>query len=143
MNEIKSLERILELYPYLSKRHDGFPSVGKRKVGNYSEEIEKIVDGFSLYDSLIATRFDNDKKEYNFTSGDPLAYPAFKPVKKAMHEYIENGNVHRYPYSEGDDNIREELVKYLVQEGFRNDDPYSFNDINEVGLMKLDCQNII
>ena len=136
MKEIKSLERILELHPYLSKRHDGFPSVGERKVGKYSEEIQKIVDGFSLYDSLIATRFDNNKKEYNFTSGDPLNYKAFPPVKKAMHDYIENGSVHRYPYSEGDDNIREELVKYLVQEGFRNDDPYSFNDINEVGLSK-------
>lgn len=136
MNEIKSLERVLENYPYLNKRHDGFPSVGTRKNGNYSEEIQKIVDGFSLYDSLIATRFDNDKKEYNFTSGDPLSYPAFSPVKKAMHEYIENGSVHRYPYSEGDDNIREELVKYLVQEGIRNDNPYSFNDINSSGLSK-------
>ena len=113
MTEIKSLERVLERYPYLNKRHDGFPSVGNRKIGNYSEPIQKIVDGFSLYDSLIATRFFNSMKEYNFTSGDPLAYKMFPPVRKAMHNYIEADNIHRYPYSEGDDRIREILVKYL------------------------------
>ena len=136
MEQIESLERILERYPYLSKRHDGFPSVGKRKYGNYSPSIQKIVDGFQLYDSLIATRFFNEMKEYNFTSGDPLAYEAFPPVKKAMHEYIEANNVHRYPYSEGDDKIREVLVNYLKQEGIKNTEPYNFNDINDVGLSK-------
>ena len=136
MEEIKSLKRILEEYPYLSKRHDGFPSVGERKNGNYSEPIKKIVDGFTLYDSLIATRFFNSMKEYNFTSGDPLGFKAFPPVKKAMHEYIEADNVHRYPYSEGDDKIREILVKYLKQEGIINTEPYKYDDINDVGLSK-------
>jgi aspartate aminotransferase len=136
MGEIKSLERILERYPYLNKRHDGFPSVGNRKIGNYSDPIQKIVDGFSLYDSLIATRFFNSMKEYNFTSGDPLSFKAFKPVKKAMHEYIENGSTFRYPYSEGDDRIREILVKYLVQEGIINTEPYDYKDINEAGLSR-------
>lgn len=136
MEQAKSIERVLERYPYLSKRHDGFPSVGTRKVGDYSPSIQKIVDGFSLYDSLIATRFFNKMKEYNFTSGDPLAYEAFPPVKKAMHEYIEANNVHRYPYSEGDDKIREVLVNYLKQEGIINTEPYNFDDINEAGLSK-------
>ena len=136
MEEIKSLNHLLERYPYLNKRHDGFPDVGKRKISGYSEPIQKIVDGFSLYDSLIATRFFNSMKEYNFTSGDPLAHEAFPPVKKSMHDYIEAEGVHRYPYSEGDDRIREILVNYLKQEGIRNDEPYDFNDINEVGLSK-------
>lgn len=136
MEDVKSINRILERYPYLVKRHDGFPSVGKRKNGDYSEPIQKIVEGFSLYDSLIATRFFNSMKEYNFTSGDPLAYEAFPPVKKAMHEYIEANNVHRYPYSEGDDRIREILVNYLKQEGIVNTEPYDFKDINEVGLSR-------
>ena len=136
MEEICSIKRVLEKYPYLSKRHDGFPSVGQRKVGNYTEPIQKIVDGFSLYDSLIATRFFNSMKEYNFTSGDPLAYEAFGPVKKAMHDYIEADGVHRYPYSEGDDRIREILVNYLKQEGVVNTEPYDFDDINDVGLSK-------
>lgn len=136
MDHIKSIDRVLERYPYLNKRHDGFPSVGVRKYGDYTDPIKKIVDGFALYDSLIATRFFNSMKEYNFTSGDPLAYPAFPPIKKAMHEYIEANNVHRYPYSEGDDRIREILVKYLVQEGIINNDPYDFDDINEAGLSK-------
>ena len=115
MKELESLNRILEKYPYLEKRHDGFPDVGKRKDGNYTNAIQKVVDGFSLYDSLIATRFLNSMKEYNFTSGDPLSYEAFPPIKKAMHKYIEKDNVHRYPYSEGDDNIRMELINYLKQ----------------------------
>ncbi len=136
MENNKSINRILERYPYLAKRHDGFPSVGKRKIGEYSPEIQKIVEGFSLYDSLIATRFFNSMKEYNFTSGDPLAYDAFPPIKKAMHEYIEANNVHRYPYSEGDDRIREILVNYLKQEGIINTEPYNFNDINDVGLSR-------
>ncbi len=136
MEDVKSINRLLERYPYLAKRHDGFPSVGNRKIGEYSPSIQKIVEGFSLYDSLIATRFFNSMKEYNFTSGDPLAYEAFRPVKKAMHDYIEASNVHRYPYSEGDDRIREILVNYLKQEGIVNTEPYDFDDINEVGLSK-------
>lgn len=136
MKEVKSIERVLARFPYLSKRHDGFPSVGIRKTGNYSEPIQKIVDGFSLYDSLIATRFFNSMKEYNFTSGDPLAYEAFPPIKKTMHEYIDTGSTHRYPYSEGDDRIREILVNYLKQEGIVNTEPYDYKDINEVGLSK-------
>ena len=136
MERINSIERILERYPYLNKRHDGFPSVGTRKNGDYSEPIKKIVDGFSLYDSLIATRFFNAMKEYNFTSGDPLAYETFPPVKKGLHDYIDNGCVHRYPYSEGDDRIREILVNYLVQEGIKNTDPYDYKDINEAGLSR-------
>lgn len=136
MEDVKSINRILEQYPYLSKRHDGFPSVGNRKYGIYSEPIQKIVDGFTLYDSLIATRFFNTMKEYNFTSGDPLAYEAFPPVSKAMHEYIDHGSVHRYPYSEGDDRIREILVDYLKQEGIVNTEPYDFKDINDVGLSR-------
>ena len=136
MDQIDSIKRVLEKYPYLDKRHDGFPSVGQRKVGSYTKPIQNIVDGFSLYDSLIATRFFNSMKEYNFTSGDPLAYEAFGPVKKAMHDYIESEGVHRYPYSEGDDRIREILVNYLKQEGVINTEPYDFDDINEVGLSK-------
>ena len=40
MEQAKSIERVLERYPYLSKRHDGFPSVGTRKVGDYSPSIQ-------------------------------------------------------------------------------------------------------
>ena len=136
MEQIKSINRILDIYPYLNKRHDGFPSVGQRNNGDYSKPIQKIVDGFSLYDSLIATRFFNSMKEYNFTSGDPLAYEAFPPIKKAMHDYIEASNIHCYPYSEGDDKIRKNILNYLKQEGFINNDPYKYDDINEVGLSK-------
>ena len=136
MENVKSISRILEEYPYLNKRHDGFPSLGKREVGEYSKPIQNIVDDMGLYDSLIATRFFNTMKEYNFTSGDPLAYKAFPPVTKAMHEYIDNGCVHRYPYSEGDDRIREILVDYLKQEGIVNTDPYNYKDINDVGLSR-------
>jgi len=75
-------------------------------------------------------------KEYNFTSGDPLRYPAFPPVKRAMHDYVESLDAYRYPYSEGDDRVREVLVNYLKQEGIRNDHPYNFSDINDVGLSK-------
>ena len=136
MKNVESIERILERYPYLNKRHDGFPSVGIRKNGNYTEAVQKVVDGFSLYDSLIATRFFNDMKEYNFTSGDPIKYDAFSPIKNAMHNYIESGNMFRYPYSEGDDRIREIIVNYLKQEGIKNNNPYHYNDINDVGLSK-------
>jgi len=135
MEEIKSINRILEDRPYLEKRHDGFPSVGVNKNG-FSEPIKKIADGFSLYDSLIATRNFNNKREYNFTSGDPLQFETFPPIKEAMHKYIESEFNYKYPYSEGDDRIREVLVNYLKQEGIVNNDPYNFNDINDVGLTK-------
>ncbi len=136
MTNVKSIDRILKTYPYLYKRHDGFPSLGIKKSGEYTKPIQRVIEGFALYDSLIATRFFNSMKEYNFTSGNPLAYKAFPPIKEAMHRYVDSDNAYSYPYSEGDDHIREILVRYLTQEGIINTDPYDFDDINEAGLSK-------
>ena len=129
-----SIDLLEERFPYLKNRHTGFPSVGNSN--EYSEPIRKIVEGFALYDSLISTRFDNDMKEYNFTSGDPLAYKTFPPIDSTLIQYIKNGNTHRYPYSEGDDRIRTILIDYLTQEGIHNNEPYNYNDINSAGLSK-------
>ena len=42
--------------------------------------------------------------------------------------------MYRYPYTEGDDNIRKQLLDYVEKEGFINTEPYSFSDIDEKGL---------
>ena len=51
-----------------------------------------------------------------------------------MIKSLESGEMYKYPYTEGDDNIRKELLKYIEQEGFINTEPYDYNDIDDKGL---------
>ena len=42
--------------------------------------------------------------------------------------------MYRYPYTEGSDEIRKQLLEYVEREGFVNTTPYSYDDIDEKGL---------
>ena len=51
-----------------------------------------------------------------------------------MKKSLDRNDLYRYPYTEGDDSIRKVLLDYVEREGFINDTPYSYSDIDEKGL---------
>jgi aspartate/methionine/tyrosine aminotransferase len=51
-----------------------------------------------------------------------------------MQECLDNENLYSYPYTEGDDRIRKQLLDYIEQEGFINNHPYPYPDIDSKGL---------
>ena len=61
-NELKTLEM---RYNYLCDRKIGFPYVGKKDNTKFSKDVEKVVDGFKLYDSLISSLNNDYSKEIN------------------------------------------------------------------------------
>lgn len=135
MKKTLSIERILKYYQYLGERKVGFPNVGLRPDGDiFSKEVNKIAEGFKLYDSLILSNNNDYKNEINLTSGNPMKYSPFKPAIKEINKLLNGTELNKYPYSEGDDRVRIELLKYLEQEGFINNEPYQYEDIDDKGL---------
>lgn len=134
MKEKDLIKRIIEKYPYLAYRKIGFPSVKRLDDKEYSSNVKQVSDGFDFYDELLKKYYNPSVKDYNFTSGNPLSYSAFKPTINSMLKSILGNDLYKYPYSEGDDNVRKELLGYIKQEGFINNNPYDYEDIDETGL---------
>lgn len=138
MNNI-ALSRIIDDDPILADRKDGFPEVGTvRPDGKkYSKAVLKVAEGYRVYDELVAAgRLRPDEKELNYTSGNPLDYMSFIGSKNKITKYMDDKKIHSYPYTEGDDERRLEILAYLEREGFVNNEPYSFDDIDDFGLSR-------
>lgn len=57
----------------------------------------------------------------------------FKPFPlsiKRIKESLDSSIMSRYPYTEGDDNLRKILLDYIESLGFVNNSPYEYNDID-------------
>lgn len=134
MKNILSLKRVLENHTYLKERKLGFPYVGKKDNTSFSKNVEKVVEGFKLYDNLISSLNNDYSKEINLTSGNPMKYKPFKLSIEEMKKVLNNNYLNNYPYSEGDDSVRIELLKYIESIGFINNEPYKYKDIDKSGL---------
>lgn len=134
MKQIRAINRVLEKYPYLNRRNVGFPDVGKRCDNQeFSSVVEDVKNGFSFYNDIM-THYYNPKLDHNFTSGNPLHYEMFPPTKQALMNTILKDDLYKYPYSEGDDKVRSELLKYIEYEGIHNNNPYDYDDVDDKGL---------
>lgn len=135
LNKSRAIDRLLRENPNLSERRFGLPDIGKRSDGErFNPTVQKISDaidfyGFGIRDDKILTKPDID-----LGGGNPIAFKAFPLSIKEMKKSLDSDLLYRYPYTEGDDTIRKILLDYVEQEGFINDAPYSYNDIDEKGL---------
>lgn len=130
----KAIQRILERYPHLDKRKFGFPDIGLRKDKNeFSPYVKEVKDAFDIYDYLLNNYYDPNK-DINMTSGNPMEYKPYPPIVKNINKYLKTNDLYKYPYSEGDNKVRKVLLDYIERIGFKNDDPYKENDIDECGL---------
>ncbi len=130
-----AIDRLLRENPTLGKRRFGLPSIGARHDGEkFNPTVQNIADaidfyGYEVRDENITTIPDTD-----LGGGNPIKYKPFPLSIEEMKKSLDSDNLHSYPYTEGDDNIRKVLLDYIEQEGFINDTPYSYDDIDEFGL---------
>lgn len=130
-----AIDRFLRDNPDLSERRFGLPQIGSRldyeefnpTVGKIAEAINYY--GYEVRDENIATLKDTD-----LGTGNPLEYKPFTPCIDMMKKYLDSSDIYAYPYTEGADNIRKVLLDYVEQEGFINNTPYSYDDIDSKGL---------
>jgi len=130
-----AIDRLLRENPELKDRRYGLPAIGKRVDGEqFNPNVQDIADainfyGFEVRDSEIASKPDID-----LGGGNPMRCEPFPLSIKEMVKSLTNDEMYRYPYTEGDDNIRKVLLEYIEQEGFINVEPYDFNDVDDKGL---------
>lgn len=135
--QIKSsaIDRLLRENPRLQERRFGLPYIGGRNDNEgFNPTVQNIADaidfyGYAVRDANIATIPDID-----LGNGNPMKYEPFPLSIEEMKKALDSANMYKYPYTEGDDNIRKSLLDYVEQEGFINSSPYSYEDIDEKGL---------
>ena len=130
-----AIQRLLRENPMLKERRFGLPYVGARlDKEEFNPTVQEITDAIDFYGYKVRDEDIVKKKDINLGDGNPLKYEPFPPAIEEMIKSLNSGEMYKYPYTEGDDNIRKELLKYIEQEGFINTEPYDYDDIDEKGL---------
>lgn len=130
-----AIDRLLQEHPQLGERRFGLPDIGGRDDGDsFNPTVQEIADaieyyGFEVRDSDITTIPDID-----LGSGNPTKYPPFPLSIEEMKKTLNSLSMYKYPYTEGDDEIRKVLLDYVEKEGFINTSPYNYSDIDDKGL---------
>lgn len=130
-----AIDRLLRENPNLKERRFGLPEIGKRADGEqFNPTVQDIADainfyGFEVRDSEIASKPDID-----LGGGNPMKFEPFPLSIREMVNSLTSTDMYKYPYTEGDDNIRKVLLDYIEQEGFINVEPYDYDDVDEKGL---------
>ena len=131
----RAIDRFLAENPYLKERRFGLPNIGVRNDGErFNPTVQAIADaidyyGYEVRDEHIATIPDID-----LGSGNPMNYRPFPLAVEEMKKSLDSNMLYRYPYTEGDDNIRKVLLDYVESLGFINTQPYSYKDVDKNGL---------
>ena len=135
LTKSSAIDRFLRDNPDLRDRRFGLPDIGVRHDGErFNPTVQEIADaiefyGYGVRDENIATMPDLD-----LGGGNPIKFRPFPPAAKAMEQYSKSAWMYRYPYTEGADTIRQQLLNYVEKEGFINTEPYNRDNIDEKGL---------
>lgn len=138
LTKSSAIDRFLRDNPDLRDRRFGLPDIGVRHDGErFNPTVQEIADaiefyGYGVRDENIATMPDLD-----LGGGNPIKFRPFPPAAKAMEQYSKSAWMYRYPYTEGADTIRQQLLNYVEKEGFINTEPYNRDNIDEKGLSVL------
>lgn len=135
LTKSSSLDRLLRDRPYLKDRRFGLPNIGIRTDGEqFNPTVQSIADAIDFYGYEVRDENIVEMPDTDLGTGNPVSFKPFPPAISAMKSSLDNDLMYRYPYTEGDDNIRKQLLDYVEKEGFINTEPYSFSDIDEKGL---------
>lgn len=130
-----AIDRLLRENPNLGERRFGLPDIGTRNDGDkFNPTVQNIADAIDFYGYQIRDENITTIPDIDLGGGNPLNYKPFPLAIEEMKKALDDNNLYRYPYTEGDDNIRKVLLDYVEREGFINDTPYSYSDIDEKGL---------
>ena len=130
-----AIDRLLRENPTLGERRFGLPSIGTRLDGEkFNPTVQDIADAIDFYGYEIRDENITTIPDIDLGGGNPIDYKPFPLSIEEMKKSLDSKNLYRYPYTEGDDNIRKVLLDYVEREGFINDTPYSYSDIDKKGL---------
>lgn len=135
LKKSSAIDRMLRENPNLGERRYGLPDIGIRMDGDeFNPTVQSIADAIDFYGYEVRDADIVNIPDIDLSSGNPTKYKPFPLSIEEMKKSLENTDMYKYPYTEGDDNIRKVLLDYIEKEGFRNDHPYSYKDIDEKGL---------
>ena len=127
--------RFLRENPSLRKRRYGLPDIGCRDDGErFDPVVQEIADAIEFYGYGVRDENITTMPDLDLGGGNPIKFKPFPPAIKAMKKYIKGAWMYRYPYTEGADSIRQQLLDYVEKEGFINTAPYNRDNIDEKGL---------
>ena len=130
-----AIDRFLRDNPGLKERRFGLPLVGNRlDMERFNPTVEKIADAINFYGYEVRDDEITTKKDTDLGTGNPLKYKPFPLCIESMKECLDKEELYAYPYTEGDDRIRKILLDYIEQEGFINNRPYPYEDVDDKGL---------
>lgn len=135
LKKSEAIDRLLRENPALGERRFGLPDIGKRIDGDFfNPTVQEIADAIDFYGYEVRDEFITVKKDIDLGGGNPTNYKPFPLSIKRMKESLDTSLMFKYPYTEGDDNIRAILLDYIESLGFRNDVPYAYDDVDKHGL---------
>lgn len=135
LKKSNAIDRLLRENPYLGERRFGLPYIGSRNDGdNFNPTVQDIANAIDFYGFEVRDENITVIPDIDLGSGNPTNFPPFPMAIDEMKKYLESSNMYKYPYTEGDDNIRKVLLDYVEDEGFINTRPYSYEDVDEKGL---------
>lgn len=130
-----AIDRLLRENPDLGERRFGLPFIGTRNDGEkFNPTVQNIADAIDFYGYQVRDNDIVNIPDTDLGGGNPIDYKPFPLSIEEMKKSLDSDNLYRYPYTEGDDNIRKILLDYVESIGFINDTPYSYEDIDSKGL---------
>lgn len=131
----RAIDRLLANNPHLRTRRFGLPAIGTRNDGEmFNPTVQDIADAIDFYGYEVRDENIVSIPDTDLGTGNPVNYKPFPLSIEEMKKSLDSDKMYRYPYTEGDDNIRQVLLDYVEQEGFINTEPYSLDSIDEKGL---------
>lgn len=135
LTKSSAIDRLLAGRSYLGERRFGLPNIGVRHDGEqFNPTVQAIADAINFYGYEVRDENIVEIPDTDLGSGNPVEFKPFPPAIEAMKRYLNESMMYRYPYTEGDDRIRKQLLDYVEKEGFINTEPYAYKDIDEKGL---------
>ena len=130
-----AIDRFLRDNPQLKERRFGLPLVGNRlDLEKFNPTVEKIADAINFYGYEVRDSEITTKKDTDLGTGNPLKFRPFPLCIENMKRGLDSGELFMYPYTEGDDRIRKQLLDYVESIGFINNRPYPYDDVDDKGL---------
>ena len=135
LQKSSAIDHLLKYNPTLGERRFGLPDIGKRDDGDFfNPNVQAIADAIDFYGYEVRDENITTIPDIDLGNGNPTNFKPFPLSIEKMKESLDTTLMYKYPYTEGDDNLRKELLDYVEKLGFINNTPYNYEDIDDAGL---------
>lgn len=135
LQKSSAIDHLVKYNPSLAERRFGLPDIGKRDDGDFfNPNVQAIADAIDFYGYEVRDENITTIPDIDLGNGNPTNFKPFPLSIERMKKSLDTTLMYKYPYTEGDDNLRKELLDYVEKLGFINTTPYNYEDIDEAGL---------